>query len=139
MGLAIDSTDACTKEVAQFFTVLADATQLPVMVHCTQGKDRTGLTVLFTLMLLHVELGAAEYDYMLSQGELVSERQERLKEINSIGLPDSFADCDPGLVKTVDEHIRHRYGSIESYLSQAGVDKSMQQRVKENLWVGIAS
>lgn len=86
-------------------------------------------------MLLHVELGAAQYDYMLSQGELVSERVERLKEINSIGLPDSFADCDPELVKTVDEHIRTRYGSIEGYLEHAGVDKDMQVRVRHNLLV----
>jgi protein-tyrosine phosphatase len=87
-------------------------------------------------MLLHIELGAAEYDYMLSQGELVSEREDRLKEIHSIGLPDSFADCDPKLVKTVDEHIRHRYGSIEGYLEQAGVDKETQERVKNNLLAG---
>jgi protein-tyrosine phosphatase len=131
--LATDSTDASTKEVLQFFTVLADASQLPVLVHCTQGKDRTGLTVLFTLMLLQIELGAAQYDYMLSQGELVSERADRLKEIHSIGLPDSFADCDPELVKTVDEHIRQRYGSIEGYLEHAGVDKKMQEGVRNNL------
>lgn len=91
--------------------------------------------MLFTLMLLHVELAAAQHDYMLSQGELVSERSERLKEINSIGLPDSFADCDAELVKTVDEHIRTRYGSIEGYLEHAGVNKDMQARVKHNLLV----
>jgi protein-tyrosine phosphatase len=84
-------------------------------------------------MLLHIELGAANYDYMLSQGELVSERMERLREIHSIGLPDSFADCDPSLVRTVDQHIRHRYGSIEGYLELAGVDREMQERVRKNM------
>jgi protein-tyrosine phosphatase len=133
IGLAIDSVDACGAEVGQFFTLLADPSNLPLAVHCTQGKDRTGLTVLMAVLLLGGSVEAANYDYMLSQGELVSEREERLVEIHSIGLPDEFAGCDPDLVAKVDEHIRVKYGSIEEYLEKNGVDKEMQGKVKQNL------
>jgi len=133
VGLGLDSIDACVAEVLQFFTILADPSQYPVMVHCTQGKDRTGLTVLLALLLLHVSLDAANHDYMLTQAELVPEREERVKEINAIGLPDDFADCDPHFVQKVEEHIQEKYGSIEQYLEHAGIDAQMQQRVKENL------
>jgi protein-tyrosine phosphatase len=91
--------------------------------------------VLLVLLLLHVDLSAAQHDYMLTQGELVTEREERLKDIRAIGLPDEFADCIPDFVEKVDEHIRDRYGSIEQYLEGAGVDKQMQRQVKANLAV----
>jgi protein-tyrosine phosphatase len=136
IGLAIDSVDACGAEVFQFFALLADPTNLPLVVHCTQGKDRTGLTVLLAELLLGASTEAANYDYMLSQGELVSEREERLKEIHSIGLPDAFAGCDGQLVAKVDEHVRETYGSVGQYLEQNGVTEEMQGRVKENLGTG---
>jgi protein-tyrosine phosphatase len=139
IGLAIDSVDACGAEVCQFFTLLADASNLPLVVHCTQGKDRTGLTVLMVELLLGASVEAANYDYMLSQGELVSEREERLVEINSIGLPDEFAGCDPQLVAKVDEHIRGVYGSIEQYLDKNGVGEEMQERVRKNLGAEIGA
>jgi protein-tyrosine phosphatase len=138
IGLAIDSVDACGTEVCQFFTLLADPANLPLVVHCTQGKDRTGLTVLMAELLLGASVEAADYDYMLSQGELVTEREERLVEIHSIGLPDEFAGCDPQLVVKVDEHIRGTYGSIEQYLERNGVTKEMQDRVRKNLGAEIA-
>ena len=92
VGLGRNSIDVCTWEVKQFFEVLADERNYPVLVHCTQGKDRTGLTILMALLLMSVPLEAAEHDYMLSQQELVSERAERVEEILSIGLPENFAD-----------------------------------------------
>ena len=133
IGLGLDSLDVCTKEVTEFFQILANDGNYPIMVHCTQGKDRTGLTVLLALLLLHVPLEAAEYDYMATQQELTSEREARLKEINSIGLPDEFADCDPSFVKKVDEHIKAKYGDVEHYLKQAGVDEEMLHAVRKNL------
>lgn len=133
IGLGIDSIDSCTAEVKQFFNVLADATNYPLIVHCTQGKDRTGLTVLLTLLLSDVPIDAAQHDYMISQDELIPERKERVKEINSIGLPDSFADCDSDFVKQVDDHINEVYGGIQQYLRLAGVDIETQETVRKNI------
>ncbi|KIW01469.1 hypothetical protein, variant [Verruconis gallopava] len=133
IGLGIDSVDACTAEVREFFDVLANRDNFPVLVHCTQGKDRTGLTVLLTLLLLGVPLPAAQYDYMATQGQLDSEREERLREIASIGLPESFADCDPEFVAAIDRHIQEEYGGVSQYLSHAGVGEETQNAVKEHL------
>ncbi|CAD0037492.1 unnamed protein product [Aureobasidium pullulans] len=117
VGLAFDSLAHCTSEVLAVFRVLADEKNYPVVVHCTQGKDRTGLTILLVLLLLH----------------LVSEREARIVEIRSIGMPDSFADCDPQWVDSVSAHIGEKYGSIEDYLLRCGVTKDMQQTVRRIL------
>jgi protein-tyrosine phosphatase len=132
-GLAIDSLDVCQSEVKSVFSVLADPARYPILVHCTQGKDRTGLVIQLVLMLLGVPLGAIDGDYMLSSYELAPEKNEKLIEVQSIGLTDDFIDCDPGLVYIVDRHIRNNYGSVERYLVEAGVSLKMQLKVKQIL------
>jgi hypothetical protein len=131
VGLGCDSVDACTAEVREFFDVISRVEEEgPVLVHCTQGKDRTGLTVLLTLLLLGVPLEAMERDYMMSQEELVPEREERVQEIERIGLTPSFADCDSEFVRMVSEHVRAKYGGIGEYLSGVGVGKGVQEQIR---------
>lgn len=134
VGLGTDSLDVCTAEVREFFTVLADLEgDEGVLVHCTQGKDRTGLTILLVLMLCGVDLQAGERDYMMSQEELQIEREERVAEIASIGLPEWFADCDPEFVREVTRHVEERYGGIERYLEGCRVDGEMREKVRRML------
>lgn len=132
-GLAEDSLLHCTKEVRAVFDVLADESAYPLILHCTQGKDRTGLTVLLTLMLLGVPVEAAEKDYRLSESQLEPEREEKLAEIRSIGLPDSFADCPADWVTTVSGWINEKYGGVEKYLSSCGVHEAQQNKVRQIL------
>lgn len=130
VGLAIDSLDVCGYEVCQVFTVLADPSNWPIMIHCTQGKDRTGLTVMLVLFLLGASIEAVEKDYLLSEPELLPEKEERLKEIQSIGLTEHFAGCPTDLVPRVHQHIIEKYGSIEEYLVGVGVTVEMQDRIR---------
>ncbi|KAK3067123.1 hypothetical protein LTR53_016183 [Teratosphaeriaceae sp. CCFEE 6253] len=132
-GLAEDSLEHCTAEVKVIFDVLSDAASYPVLVHCTQGKDRTGLTVLLVLMLLDVPLEAIERDYRLSERELEPEREDKLKEIRSIGLPDSFADCPADWVANVSGFVNDKYGGVEKYLDSCGVGKEQQEGVRKTL------
>ncbi|KAF2684975.1 hypothetical protein K458DRAFT_417816 [Lentithecium fluviatile CBS 122367] len=133
IGLAISSLDVCTKEVKQIFDVLADEANWPTLVHCTQGKDRTGLIVMLLLFLLEVEMDAIEKDYLLSEPELEAERPGRVKEMGSIGLSERFALCPPDVVKRVHGHLEEKYGGVEGYLQGVGVTQEMLERVKKIL------
>lgn len=133
-GLAVQSLDVCTREVKQVFDVLGEEANWPVLVHCTQGKDRTGLIVMLLLFLLSVDLAVVEDDYMLSGPELASEKPERMKEIESIGLSEQFALCPSDVVSTVDKHVREKYGDVESYLTAAaGVSKETVDFIRRKL------
>lgn len=133
-GLATDSIKVCTAEVKQVFDVLADEANYPVLIHCTQGKDRTGLVVMLVLLVCGVGIHDINTDYMLSESELEPEKAERLKEIRSIGLTDEFAACAPGLVPTVHTYILDFYCSVREYLSEGcGVTEDMQGRVRRIL------
>lgn len=133
VGLAKNSLDVCTHEMKEIFDVLADESNWPVLVHCTQGKDRTGLIVMLVLFLLDVEDDAIDQDYRLSQSELESEKAERLEEIASIGLTEQFAVCPPGVVSSVHAHIQEKYGTVEGYLRSIDVRSETIEFIKKQL------
>jgi hypothetical protein len=134
VGLAKNSLDVCTKEVKQVFDVFADDRNWPVLVHCTQGKDRTGLIVMLLLWLTQVDDNTIEEDYLLSEPELAPEKESRLKEIGAIGLSEQFAVCPPGLAKEVHSHIQEKYGGVESYLlEKVGVSKETLENVRRRM------
>lgn len=132
-GLATSSLSHSQSEIHAVFSVLAEPAAYPVLVHCTQGKDRTGLIVLLVLLLLRVPRAAIETDYMRSEGELAPERQEKLDEIRSLGLPDSFADCPEGWVDIVCGFLESEFGGVEDYLLRCGVTAEMQERIRGTL------
>lgn len=134
-GLATSSLDVCKLEVKQVFDVFADEENWPVLVHCTQGKDRTGLVVMLVLFLLGVDQQTIDEDYRLSEAELASEKDERMKEIRSIGLSEQFAVCPPGLVQKVHLHLEEKYGGVEKYLEQVGVSRDKIDSLKGRMLV----
>jgi protein-tyrosine phosphatase len=138
IGLAKQSLDVCTREVTQVFHVLGEEKNWPVLVHCTQGKDRTGLIVMLVLFLLKVDQEVIDEDYRLSEPELASEKEERLKEIGSIGLSEQFAVCPPDVVKSVHSHIEEKYGGVEKYLEKAGVSKEKVDFIKRKLQADVS-
>lgn len=50
----------------QFFSLLADPDSLPLLYHCTAGKDRTGIATALTLQLLGVSDEMIMADYIAS-------------------------------------------------------------------------
>ncbi|KAM3414798.1 hypothetical protein BST61_g9947 [Cercospora zeina] len=138
IGLAQDSLKHCTAEVKLVFDILAEKENYPLLVHCTQGKDRTGIVILLVLMLLGVEASAIEKDYMLSQAGLAEDREKRVEAIVKIGFPEEFADCAEDWTRTVIATIKDEHGGIEAHLASCGVDLAQQERVRKILGQGIA-
>jgi protein-tyrosine phosphatase len=120
--------DLCTILV-QAFREFASANRYPILVHCTQGKDRTGLLVALILLLLDLPLDAITYDYCLSESELLPERESRLQEIKEIGLTEEFAKTPRNWIPELHRHLERNYGGARSYLSSIGVDGETQDRV----------
>lgn len=133
IGLAQSSLDVCTGEVRQVFDVLSDERNWPVLIHCTQGKDRTGLVVMLVLFLLGVGDEIIDDDYRLSESELAPEKEERLKEIASIGLSERFAVCPPDVVSGIHAHVKDKYTSVENYLGFVGVSSDQVSFIKTKL------
>lgn len=133
IGLGKDTIDYSKNEICEIMEVMADISNYPIIIHCTQGKDRTGLVIILLLLLLGTPLDAISTDYLASERELLPERVSRLAEINQIGLSENFADCPPDFVDEISNYINETYGSMEGYIVSIGVSKSIQEKVIENL------
>lgn len=133
VGLGYDTLDYCQPELANAANLLSQQSTYPSLVHCTQGKDRTGMVIALLLFLLEVPLEAISYDYTMSEKELLPMREKMLGEIHEIGLSDEFAGCPKDWIYRMDEHIKQKYGGIKAYLEHIGVGKDVQTRIIEIL------
>ncbi len=124
---------------AQAFDLLAREESYPMLVHCTAGKDRTGvlLGLLMDLLGAHDEDIAAEYGlsdasidrliaYLESTGRALEGSREEIHARLSTP-PERMA----GWLTLM----RDRYGSAESYLRVEGVSPDALGRVREILTV----
>ncbi|KAF4981096.1 hypothetical protein FZEAL_3032 [Fusarium zealandicum] len=133
VGLGTDTLDQSTKEICETLSLYADTSSLPSVVHCTQGKDRTGLVCILVLMILNVPVSAIEHDYALSNGALIPEREERLVEIRQMGLADDWLDTAKDMVPKIGQHLNDKYGGLDAYLNGIGFGADKRARVRDAL------
>ncbi|KAM5377456.1 hypothetical protein ACJZ2D_004995 [Fusarium nematophilum] len=133
VGLGLDTIDQSTKEIRETLALYTTPSSIPCVVHCTQGKDRTGLVCALVLMILDVPISAIEHDYGLSDDALIPEREERLVEIRQIGLTDDWADTAADMIVRIKQHLDDRYGGLDAYLDSIGFGAGDRARVREAL------
>lgn len=105
----------------------------PIMVHCTQGKDRTGLIITIILLLLDVPVKAVTHDYRLSESELLPEKESRMQEIRSIGLDEHFATCPEDWVEQMKIHFDEKYGGVRKYCRGIGFTEEEEEQLMDIL------
>ncbi|CRK32377.1 hypothetical protein BN1708_005766 [Verticillium longisporum] len=133
VGLGLDTLDYCHGETVQVLRTFLDQEALPSLVHCTQGKDRTGLIIALVLMILDVPIPAIEHDYALTDAALNADRDVRFKEIQEVGLSQSWGRTDPNMIKAIAEHITTHYGGLDQYLDLIGFGQDQRDRLRELL------
>ena len=123
--------DQCSAEIASVLKTYIQPGGLPSLVHCSHGKDRTGLVVALVLMVLGVPLNAIDKDYRLSDGALDSERAERIIELRTLGFDESGLYTSPKMISTMQKHLDEKYGGIDAYLDGIGFSKEDRTRMRE--------
>jgi protein-tyrosine phosphatase len=119
--------------------VLASAGSLPAVVHCSAGKDRTGVLSALVLAFLDVPDETIVDDYALSAAAM-----DRLLERLKAEYPDSTQEVEkfaPAILHVVPEtmeefleSIRAVYGSYEGLAAALGVTDAIA-RLREHLLV----
>src|SRR5579875_2087549 len=116
---------------------VAEPGALPALVHCTAGKDRTGVLVALTLAALGVPDHLIADDYALSRGYLYGLTEGGRARIDTAGLPERFAPellaAPPQLILAVLERARGQVGSIPGYLLAHGLREQELAALREAL------
>ncbi|KAI8965682.1 protein-tyrosine phosphatase-like protein [Daldinia sp. FL1419] len=133
IGLGIVTLSESGAEIAEALRTLTLPSSLPLLVHCTQGKDRTGLVVALTLMVLGVPNAAITHDYVLSREGLAADQEQRMEEIKELGLTPEWGDVPDDFVERVGEYLDGRYGGVGGYLDSVGFGKEERGRLVEML------
>ena len=119
------------------FELFADASTGPLVLHCTAGKDRTGVSTAFLLSVLGVEREWIEADYQLTNRDV--ERQVDFIE-QHIGLPEGMSREDMMSAAGVPldaigdflDGVEERWGGPVEYLRSIGINDEAFDSIRAN-------
>ena len=132
------------EERPQLATILSDFSKpgsLPALIHCTHGKDRTGITVAVTLRAVGVPQETVVHDYMLSNKFWKSE----VSRLSCLASCASFfrtprdevralLEVRPEYLEAAFAAIDQHYGSFDNYLEQGlGMDEETLEKLRAAL------
>jgi protein-tyrosine phosphatase len=118
-----------------------DDRALPVLIHCTAGKDRTGLTAALILAVLGVPDQTIFADYSLSNryypafAKSVTRQAQALRRIGINGDDlHGLMLADPATLESTFAQLRALYGTLDVYLDAVvGVDDAALRRLRARL------
>lgn len=131
--------------IGETLAALANPVNLPVIIHCTAGKDRTGIIIALLLALLGVPDETILADYSLSNYYFAAFRDyiaSKFKQPQAFLMGIQVDDLQPLLTANPETmrrtlvYVRENYGSVEHYLAQkADIDAATVAKIRDNLLV----
>lgn len=118
--------DSADRVVAVVRGILADQ---PVLVHCTVGKDRTGVTVALALAAAGVDEDAVVADYARTEGLLPESRNRRVVRMlramhpRSVHLEDLVMRSPAPVMGALLARVAEQHGSAAGYLRAHGLSE----------------
>jgi len=111
------------KEMAAFLRLVVERGDKPILFHCTQGKDRTGVASALLLAALGADREIIVEDFDVTNMVYAKDvtRYSRIVKFlggkeEEIGVVKAFMGCNTeNFVKALDT-IEEKYGSLEGYL-----------------------
>lgn len=127
--------------IGDILRLIADPVNRPILLHCTAGKDRTGLAIALLLTLLGVPDEAIAADFSLSNlfYEEVRRSIERdAKRLAVFGVQANnlrpFLVAHPESLRLALAHIRQKYGTVTKYVcGRAGLESAIITQLQTEL------
>ena len=122
--------------IARVVRVLAES-GAPAVYHCAAGKDRTGVISAILLGLFGVEDELIVADYALSSANIdaIIERLNAAEGYRTMlaNLPPETMHALPETMSGFLERVRQRFGSMEGYAREVGVEERTLDRLRQTL------
>jgi len=117
-----------------FETITAHA-NAPMIIHCTAGKDRTGVVFVLLLDLAGVDDETIIADYALTKGRiepmLTRLRANALTAGLDLARHETMLLCEPELMQVALAHLRDKYGDAANYLRTIGLSDAQIETIRE--------
>ena len=115
VGLLEDSAS----DLGRVMSMLAEPSTGVTLVHCTMGKDRTGVVSALLLLVAGVSEEEVVADYVATETNM-AEQVAALKAGAAragIEVPGALLGAEPQSMRTMLDHLRERYGTVGAYLT----------------------
>jgi protein tyrosine/serine phosphatase len=124
--------------VAQALSLIAEGANQPVVIHCTAGKDRTGIVIAMLLDILGVAHEVIVSDYHLTTKNMapVLERIRNAPVFKENGLadaPDWIFASDPETMRGFLTRMTATYGGAEEWALAQGLSSELLAQVRVDL------
>ena len=143
--------DEGTSSYRELMEVVLDESNWPVLIHCSAGKDRSGIAVVLIMEALRVDRETIMQEYLLTNelsriedkaAFIARESKNAAKGTKfSKGVPASAWLPIVGVRKEMLEAFYHRidddYGSMDAYLTGLGVDNNARLALAASLTSGL--
>jgi protein-tyrosine phosphatase len=121
----------------RMFDLFAQADSHPIVIHCTAGKDRTGVSTAFLLTVLGVDRALIEADYKLTNRDV--ERQADFIE-RTVGYPEGMdremmmhaAGVPEEAMSDFLDGLNNRWGGTLEYLRSIGIKQETFDAVRKS-------
>jgi protein-tyrosine phosphatase len=139
-GLYRYFVDECGGQIAAAIAELCGDDALPALVHCSAGKDRTGVVIALILAALGVPDELIAADYALSGLYLDPDETPAIGQLSaSTGLGEDLTrallSSPPELILEILDRVRAVTGSVDGYLLAHGLTGSGLARLRAALIV----
>ncbi|NDV78499.1 tyrosine-protein phosphatase [Dysgonomonas sp. 511] len=126
MNILLVTDSACIAQYRKFFELLQNEADVPLMFHCSAGKDRTGMGAALVLSALGVDEQTIIRDYLDSNIYLANKYAKFKTEYPQLS---ALYEVKPQFLQAGIDRIKKDHGSIENYLTKVlNVDiQKMQQ------------
>ncbi|MFC8934311.1 tyrosine-protein phosphatase [Rhodococcus sp. NPDC057135] len=128
--------DQCGVRLVRAVRAIAESDDSAVLVHCTAGKDRTGLVIALALAAVGVDYRDIVADYSLSEvmlaGEWASAMAVKLREYgigNGADVAQLVGASPAALMRTSLQSVDNSYGSASEYLLAHGLSSAELDRL----------
>ena len=120
---------------AVFDTMLNDG--FPVLIHCTVGKDRTGLISALMLGLAEVDNTTIAEDYALTAhygGDLFDElRAQAMAAGRDLTRYERFLEAKPEAMLNTLAHLEKQYQNVSNYLQHIGLSEAQISTLRQHM------
>jgi protein-tyrosine phosphatase len=110
------------EEFSSILKLISDNNNLPILIHCKGGKDRTGFACALIQLLLDTPLELVEQDYLLTNKcflEIKEEYLSRFKYLSIFGVSREkllpFFEARKEYLETALNQIKKDYGTVNNY------------------------
>lgn len=125
-------SELCRPQVATLIETLGDSENLPAIVFCAAGKDRTGVATAMVLGALGVDDEQIVGDYARS-GVIDPGSLGDLYAEHMAALPASYCGSEPETMRRFLAALNRKHGSVRAFLTRCGLHTESFDRLERAL------